>query len=89
MVTNAKSQRFFDCLAVVRTAAVVGTAAVVAHGVHRRSDRRDDRGDDRRHRRRPIGPAEPHRAWPDRTTQVEAIGSATTMECESTSLGPN
>ena len=30
-----------------RTAAVVGTAAVVAHGVNRRSDRRDDRRDHR------------------------------------------
>jgi len=30
-----------------RTAAVVGTAAVVAHGVDRRQDRRDDRRDRR------------------------------------------
>ena len=30
---------------VARTAAVVGTAAVVAHGVDRRSDRREDRRD--------------------------------------------
>ncbi len=30
-----------------RTAAVVGTAAVVAHGVDRRQDRRDDRRDGR------------------------------------------
>ena len=30
---------------VVRTAATVGTAAVVAHGVARRVDRRDDRRD--------------------------------------------
>jgi len=36
---------------VVRTAAVVGTAAVVAHGHERRSDRRDDRRDDRQDRR--------------------------------------
>jgi hypothetical protein len=36
---------------VARTAAVVGTAAVVAHGVNRRSDRREDRRDDRRDRR--------------------------------------
>ena len=36
---------------VARTAAVVGTAAVAAHGVHRRSDRRDDRRDDRQDRR--------------------------------------
>ncbi len=36
---------------VARTAAVVGTAAVVAHGVGRRSDRRDDRRDDRHDRR--------------------------------------
>lgn len=36
---------------VVRTAAVVGTAAVVAHGVGRRQDRRDDRRDDRDDRR--------------------------------------
>jgi hypothetical protein len=33
---------------VARTAAVVGTAAVVAHGVDRRQDRRDDRRDRRR-----------------------------------------
>ena len=32
---------------VARTAAVVGTAAVVAHGVNRRSDRREDRRDRR------------------------------------------
>jgi len=36
---------------VARTAAVVGTAAVVAHGVGRRGDRRDDRRDDRDDRR--------------------------------------
>ena len=36
---------------VARTAAVVGTAAVVAQGVRRRSDRRDDRRDDRGDRR--------------------------------------
>jgi hypothetical protein len=36
---------------VVRTAAVVGTAAVVAHGVDRRHDRREDRRDDRHDRR--------------------------------------
>lgn len=36
---------------VARTAAVVGTAAVVAHGVGRRHDRRDDRRDDRGDRR--------------------------------------
>ena len=36
---------------VARTAATVGTAAVVAHGVHRRSDRREDRRDDRGDRR--------------------------------------
>lgn len=36
---------------VARTAAVVGTAAVVSHGVNRRSDRRDDRRDDRGDRR--------------------------------------
>ena len=36
---------------VARTAATVGTAAVVAHGVNRRSDRRDDRRDDRQDRR--------------------------------------
>ena len=34
-----------------RTAAVVGGAAVVAHGVNRRGDRREDRRDDRRDRR--------------------------------------
>jgi len=33
---------------VARTAAVVGTAAVVSHGVNRRGDRRDDRRDRRR-----------------------------------------
>jgi hypothetical protein len=32
---------------VARTTAVVGTAAVVAHGHDRREDRRDDRGDNR------------------------------------------
>lgn len=40
---------------VARTAAVVGTAAVVSHGVRRRGDRRDDSGDrreDHRDRRR-------------------------------------
>ena len=36
---------------VARTAATVGTVAVVAHGVNRRSDRRDDRRDDRGDRR--------------------------------------
>jgi hypothetical protein len=36
---------------VARTAAVVGTAAVVAHGVGRRSDRREDRRDDRQNKR--------------------------------------
>jgi hypothetical protein len=36
---------------VTRTAAVVGTAAVVSHGVDRRGDRRDDRRDDRGDRR--------------------------------------
>jgi len=39
---------------VARTAAVVGTAAVVKHGHDRRADRRDDRRDrrdDRRDRR--------------------------------------
>jgi len=34
-----------------RTAAVVATTAVVAHGVGRRHDRRDDRRDDRGDRR--------------------------------------
>jgi hypothetical protein len=33
---------------VARTAATVGTAAVVAHGVNRRTDRREDRRDRRR-----------------------------------------
>jgi hypothetical protein len=37
---------------VARTAAVVGTAAVVKHGHDRRADRRDDRRD-RRDDRRP------------------------------------
>jgi hypothetical protein len=32
---------------VARTTAVVGTAAVVTHGVNRRRDRREDRRDDR------------------------------------------
>ena len=36
---------------VARTAAVVGTATVVHHGVNRRQDRRDDRRDDRGDRR--------------------------------------
>lgn len=36
---------------VVRTAAVVGTAKVVANGVDRRQDRRGDRRDDRHNRR--------------------------------------
>ena len=36
---------------VARTAAVVGTTAVVAHGIGRRRDRREDRRDDRRDRR--------------------------------------
>lgn len=36
---------------VTRTAAVVGTAAVVKHGHDRRGDRRDDRGDRREDRR--------------------------------------
>lgn len=39
---------------VARTAAVVGTAAVVSHGVDRRQDRREDRRyrrEDRRYRR--------------------------------------
>jgi hypothetical protein len=36
---------------VARTAAVVGTTAVVAHGVGRRHDRRDGRRDDRQDRR--------------------------------------
>ena len=36
---------------VARTAATVGTAAVVAHGVGRRTDRREDRRDDRQDRR--------------------------------------
>ncbi|HXJ64484.1 MAG TPA: hypothetical protein VNN79_12085 [Actinomycetota bacterium] len=36
---------------VARTAATVGTAVVVAHGVNRRTDRRDDRRDDRGDRR--------------------------------------
>ncbi|QIG38471.1 hypothetical protein G5T42_02390 [Microbacterium sp. 4R-513] len=35
---------------VARTAAVVGTAAVVSHGVERRQDRRFDRREDRRDR---------------------------------------
>ena len=44
---------------VARTAATVGTVAVVAHGVHRRSDRREDRREDRERRpaRRPQGPS--------------------------------
>ena len=36
---------------VARTAAVVGTTAVVVRGVDRRSDRRRDRRDDRQDRR--------------------------------------
>jgi len=34
-----------------RTAAAVGGAVVVAHGINRRHDRREDRRDDRRDRR--------------------------------------
>jgi hypothetical protein len=37
---------------VARTAAVVGTAAVVTHGIDRRHDRREDRRDRREDRRR-------------------------------------
>jgi len=37
---------------VARTAATVGTAAVVVHGVRRRGDRREDRREDRRDDRR-------------------------------------
>jgi hypothetical protein len=36
---------------VARTAAVVGTAAVVKHGHDRRADRRGDRGDRRKGRK--------------------------------------
>jgi hypothetical protein len=36
---------------VARTAATVGTVAVVAHGIDRRGDRREDRRDDRQDRR--------------------------------------
>ena len=36
---------------VARTAAVVGTAVVVSHGVDRRQDRREDRRDSRQDRR--------------------------------------
>jgi len=36
---------------VARTAATVGSVAVVAHRMDRRDDRRDDRGDDRDDRR--------------------------------------
>ena len=36
---------------VARTAAAVGTTAVVVHGIDRRQDRREDRRDDRRDRR--------------------------------------
>jgi hypothetical protein len=36
---------------VARTAAVVGTAAVVSHGVNRRQDRREDHRDRRQDRR--------------------------------------
>jgi len=36
---------------VARTAAVVGTAAVVSHGVNRRQDRREERRDRRQDRR--------------------------------------
>ena len=47
---------------VARTAAVVGTAAVVAHGVDRRQDRRDDRRDDRGDRRETAAADHPSRA---------------------------
>lgn len=36
---------------VARATATVATAAVVVHGVNRRSDRREDRREDRRDRR--------------------------------------
>jgi len=96
---------------VARTAAVVGTAAVVAHGHRRRSDRRedrrDDRGDrrdDRRDRRRWADPAKALRqasaesgfgaletSGSGRRTERHTSrqqGSATTVECESSSVGP-
>ena len=46
---------------VARTAAVVGTAAVVSHGVARRSDRRGDRREDRRRPGGGPGPTPPRR----------------------------
>jgi hypothetical protein len=43
MVARRVARRSVIGAPVVRTAAVVGTAAVVAHGVERRTDRRQDR----------------------------------------------
>jgi hypothetical protein len=47
LVARRMARRSVIGAPVVRTAAVVGTAAVVAHGVNRRQDRRDDRRDRR------------------------------------------
>jgi hypothetical protein len=47
MVARRMARRGVIGAPVARTAAVVGTAAVVSHGVNRRMDRRDDRRDRR------------------------------------------
>ncbi len=47
MVARRMARRSVIGAPVARTAAVVGTAAVVAHGVNRRQDRREDRRDRR------------------------------------------
>jgi hypothetical protein len=47
MIARRMERRAVIGAPVARTAAVVGTAAVVAHGVDRRQDRRDDRRDRR------------------------------------------
>jgi hypothetical protein len=60
---------------VARTAATVGTVAVVAHSVNRRSDRREDRRDDRGDRRDDRkGPSLLSRAARNRTPGMRRVG---------------
>ena len=47
MVARRMARRSVIGAPVARTAAVVGTAAVVSHGIGRRQERRDDRRDRR------------------------------------------
>ncbi len=47
MVARRMARRSVIGAPVARTAAVVGTAAVVSHGIGRRQDRREDRRDRR------------------------------------------